>query len=883
MLVQAKRLQYWKTEHQNMDGCQDACELVPERGVFAVADGAGTTLFPALWARILARHFVDIPLMSDDPFEIEWWVRIAQEQYKKEAPGLEHLLDWSVRAKAQNQGSDSTLATLRISSVDPTTAQAELLVFGDSCVIIGNTKTKSIERSFVYQHPDEFVQAPICVPSTLRFFNRHFHRCSIDTFTLGPQHIVIIASDAVAKWILSKGDGRFDTVWTSFYEVFNVQEEHWRDFIEDCRTHKEMVNDDSTALILTFTEDGNGEGEALTPTTSHAYHVNRGGDEIDVLEERKLAFQKARQDDNKEMVAIYFGDGRDLKPFVSNDVTVEQIQHARAVADALAEVLHAFRQAQNTPNLPEKIGPVWQRCRALLEHEKCAENIRKTLQNNGVNLAAPQLPPASASSELPEWLPSAEQPVSTIVLTEKRVSPVGSPSSMHEAELAKTQQELAITEQELERERREGEKLRLENNFYRAPGVEELVNAADAIEAARFRIPDLMQFSSNENGRIEQARNYIEAREKLRIALQRGILKEIVDAANDPLLSNLRHLSQAEQDRVVRAIQLVEAFQNEDDVILAEIEEKDYQLFNFTEMELILLSDAQLRYDSLQALRAELNRGRLFNIAQVYHPILDTSKSLNEDEREIVQLAQKYRDACIAGDDEMLVETYHKIEQTGYGSRIEPDDEEYNRIHEAESRVQRIQQVSNMVVATVGNQKITLTMLWQVCRIKELYVDLKITKLQGQTSDDFDTTVKLQRDQQIESPSIAALDDLIDNVLIRAAINNKQQGYAHVEDRVERALQGHLEELRNYINAHYSDYALFLKQNRLTDEDIVKIVRLLDRRELFKEHYQPKLLTNSFEKWLDKERKRAKVEYTEDGEDEGQRATWFRGLLDQLR
>src|SRR5215472_13913838 len=112
MHVTVKELQYWKTEHRDMSGCQDACAFDPQRGVFAVADGAGTTLFPAIWARILARHFVDIPLMSNDPFETEWWVRLAQEQYKQAIPNIGHSLDWSIRQKAQNQGSDSTLATL---------------------------------------------------------------------------------------------------------------------------------------------------------------------------------------------------------------------------------------------------------------------------------------------------------------------------------------------------------------------------------------------------------------------------------------------------------------------------------------------------------------------------------------------------------------------------------------------------------------------------------------------------------------------------------------------------------------------------------------------------------------------------------------------------
>ena len=132
MLTKVKALQYWKSEHQDLQGCQDAWNYDVQRGLFAVADGAGTTLFPAIWARILAEHFAQIPLLGDDPFEVEWWVRLAQERYKAEIPAMEQLLDWSVRQKAQSQGSDSTLATLRFSAIELDQARAELLVFGGS-------------------------------------------------------------------------------------------------------------------------------------------------------------------------------------------------------------------------------------------------------------------------------------------------------------------------------------------------------------------------------------------------------------------------------------------------------------------------------------------------------------------------------------------------------------------------------------------------------------------------------------------------------------------------------------------------------------------------------------------------------------------------------
>src|ERR1700730_12641267 len=152
MFVQIKELQYWKTEHKDLNGCQDAYDLKAPDGLFVVADGAGTTLFPAIWARILTQHFIEIPLMSENPFEIEWWVRLAQEKYKDPIAGLEKSVDWNVLQKALNQGSDATLASLRISKVEEgLSTQAERLVFGDSCIITGKPGENPPVTSFVLQ------------------------------------------------------------------------------------------------------------------------------------------------------------------------------------------------------------------------------------------------------------------------------------------------------------------------------------------------------------------------------------------------------------------------------------------------------------------------------------------------------------------------------------------------------------------------------------------------------------------------------------------------------------------------------------------------------------------------------------------------------------
>jgi hypothetical protein len=381
MLVQVKQLLYWKTEHGNASNCQDALSYDPAQGLFAVADGASTSLFPALWAHILAQHFLTIPLMSDNPFEIEWWVRIAQTEYKHRVPDIHKTRAWNVQQKMRNQCSDATLATLRISKVGTATAQAMFLVFGDSCILTGNPEKQTVS-SFILQKPGEFDRAPICVPSDLKYLNRDFHRCQTRLVTLNAGDQVIIATDAVARWILEHGEAA--AIWEAFQEVYQCPTlDDWYTLVRAKRLSKEMVDDDSTALVLTFSDDSTGIGTPLGCTNRHTEEV---------LTQRKKAFEEAANSDNKELLAIAYGDGNDVFSVTTTPLLdTINIAHAREVANALKEVLRAFRLAQNSPNLVQKVKPVWDQYSHLLQDELCATNLRETLRKNGI-MRAPLVP-----------------------------------------------------------------------------------------------------------------------------------------------------------------------------------------------------------------------------------------------------------------------------------------------------------------------------------------------------------------------------------------------------------------------------------------------------------------------------------------------------------
>ncbi len=879
MRVTTTALRYWKTEHQNLANCQDAYEFDPAKGLFVVADGAGTTLFPALWADILAHHFVHIPLLSKDPFEIEWWVRLAQDEYKVRIPN--NLQDWSIRQKALNQSSDSTLATLRITETLATEAHGELLVFGDSCIIIGNTQEKSVQ-SFVLQHPTEFAQPPICLPSTLRFFNRSFHTCMIKPTTLRLEHSVIIASDAVSKWILSAGGGRFageEGIWTAFQTLCEQTEESWPDFIDICREKHEMVNDDATAVILTFCKDDVPIGEPLGITRSH---------EEAVIQARHAAFEQARQEQNNEMLAIYFGDGNDLRSQVS--IEQKEIDNARKIADALKEVLRHFRQAQNQPNLAARMQPIWQQYGPLLEQEKCAENIRATLKNNGVNLSLarittpqaiiPVVPPPSRPQEVPALTPSSPQKQQA--------------EAEKQAEQARKEIELNFfktysTYQTLDEEQRKAQ-------------YDILLNAADTMDTARARYPQLFPFTELQKGDIQHARSYKQATEGLQKALDEGYV-EVIVATYQPEFISQNLLTPEQVKRIQLAKQFLAAYENEDDkAILSTYNEMTSPIhplpFQFTQPELERIERVRQRTAKLELFRVAMESGRLPQIASSYDPILETSKEIAHADRALLRLAQSYVAAYTANDDEALVATSEKISHSYLYPTLAFTVEENSRLKQAKQNIEKRTAFYNQQVAKLKEYSITVEDVRRVCLLRDVLCSRLINDLHWTIDRNNDEELRQkdirQRDsyqEYIHPDNIIrnALNELIRDVSIKEEMKDFkiqeafQQEYA-AKDRLEHQFQ-------YFQSSPPSGYEEFKKRYRLSDEKIQRTIEIFVRYDFYRSYYEKQQkgaqlnpLSRQFKKpftfdgWL-LEKQRKEITYTQ-AQNFEQTAQWLTEKLD---
>ncbi len=388
MFAHVTELRYWKSEHSEST-CEDAYGVDTTSGLFAVADGAGTTLFSDIWANILIKHYLAVPLLNTDAFEVEWWIRQAQEQFKHSVPHLQSTA-WHALQKAQSQGSHSTLVTLRVIQNNDNSIKAEIFAFGDSCVIVGNLASGQV-LSFPLSSLGDFEQAPICLPSKPSLFNRYFHQCSSQRVALTSSDIVVLATDAVAKWIIGAGAGRYTLPIEALRNVSMQTPETWAAFITECRSRNEMIDDDSTALIISLYDEPCEDAVPLGVTTEHSETVRR---------KRKNDFLQALAARNKEQAAICAGDAKDLC-LEGVEIKPNQFLLNRRVADALREVLHVLRQEMNSPQGRAKVESIWQQHATLLQEEVCAENLRLTLARMGIPVESSQASDCDTISSLP--------------------------------------------------------------------------------------------------------------------------------------------------------------------------------------------------------------------------------------------------------------------------------------------------------------------------------------------------------------------------------------------------------------------------------------------------------------------------------------------------
>lgn len=405
-------LRYWKSEYGSLDRCEDSFAYDVSTGLFAVADGASQTSFSGIWSSLLVKQFVSEPLIENDEFEVDRWVRRAQRKYERAAPA-ESELPPLVRAKAR-KGSAATFLGIQLvpaSESDPSeeaVAQCRVIAIGDCCLLHFRPSALSVSSLFI-QTADDFDAMPMC------FLSKDFDPAGcplrVDHIYARQGDILVLATDAVAKWLLPC----LDELRVERLSVLLSQTvESWPWHVECLRRAGHIVDDDSTALVIRLDETS-GDLPGVPDLQQR------------LKKQRVKEWNTALQDRDEVELTLAYGSGSFFNSDARKKVAGE-VRRCQAVTRALREMVHALRAKGSPEGGPrEAILNAWRRNKDLLGDAICARDLIATLTDMGIRGAeeatttANRLPTEEAGSSIIEAIDSIESSASEVIKSEPQI------------------------------------------------------------------------------------------------------------------------------------------------------------------------------------------------------------------------------------------------------------------------------------------------------------------------------------------------------------------------------------------------------------------------------------------------------------------------------
>jgi hypothetical protein len=243
LAIRSRALSLPKRGHR-ADECEDAAAAAPERGRFAVADGAAESCHSGLWARLLAEAFVE-----NTERRPAWgaWLPPLQERWAgsvRQPPGSGPL-PWYLDARLR-QGAFATFLGLVVEG-DGWSAVA----VGDSCLF--HVRDGRLLRAFPLSRAAEFNSSPWLVgsrTSPLEVPGKQGARAEGDW--RGDDRLWLM-TDALAHWFLREAEGG-GRPWLPLERLLGQPDEAFAAWVEEQRQAGRLRDDDVTLLAVCRTD-----------------------------------------------------------------------------------------------------------------------------------------------------------------------------------------------------------------------------------------------------------------------------------------------------------------------------------------------------------------------------------------------------------------------------------------------------------------------------------------------------------------------------------------------------------------------------------------------------------------------------------------------------
>jgi hypothetical protein len=210
---------------------EDAFAGCPERGRFAVADGASESAFAAAWARLLVKAYVRVP----GPWP--GWLPAARQQWCSEVAGRD--LPWYAQAKFE-EGAYAALLGVAFGS-GSWVAEA----VGDSCLF--QVRGDHLCRAFPLRRSCEFTNRPDLLGSRPQGKTRprikRWHRQG----DWQREDVLYLMTDALAQWFLTEVENQ-RRPWEDLQDIRDA--DHFARWVDQLRLAGAVRNDDVTVLLI---------------------------------------------------------------------------------------------------------------------------------------------------------------------------------------------------------------------------------------------------------------------------------------------------------------------------------------------------------------------------------------------------------------------------------------------------------------------------------------------------------------------------------------------------------------------------------------------------------------------------------------------------------
>ncbi|WP_036477337.1 protein phosphatase 2C domain-containing protein [Myxosarcina sp. GI1] len=231
---------------------QDRFARSLDGSLIALSDGAGSSLYPKQWAKLLVEAFCHaenpIDRVSSSYHE---WLKPIQEQWRQYylAKITNPNRQWWQAGSASKRCGFATFLGLSLSNPDGSASgKWQAVAVGDSCLFKLEPDSDKL-LSFPLENSEEFKSTTKCWSSLP------------DDSSFPPQFlegycqqgdIFLLATDALSQWLLAN----FASQSSEWKQIFELQrQEDFVRVIQQLRQKRSLKNDDTTAILIKILDE----------------------------------------------------------------------------------------------------------------------------------------------------------------------------------------------------------------------------------------------------------------------------------------------------------------------------------------------------------------------------------------------------------------------------------------------------------------------------------------------------------------------------------------------------------------------------------------------------------------------------------------------------